>query len=447
MPSSTKKSKGNSTTRENADPLQMESLSSSEEDQQDDEMHSDGNNNDKKPSSKKSKKKSKSVTMDEPNSDTPKLGDVEVGTSDSNSNNHSEGETRELVVEHNGHGDTVQPRWRTKKTLLSAALTVIVIVVIVVVVAVVTGNNASSSSSSATSGATESEPYVWTPGTFGPEYYEVVDKLSPLFPLNQKNIPTSKLQEDALLWLTYEDPSPDTPSLSPQLLLERFVMAVLYNATDGSAWLDKDMWLTETSICEWGTSPSEATAEYHVKMMCDNTTGFLEELVVSTKASSTMHGVLPTELGLMTNLKTLSISNSPELTGTIPTQLGNLKQLNQLVLQANGLSGSIPRHITSYNRLTLFNVAMNQKLSGTIPSRLENLLNLEVLWLNDNAFEGTIPSELSTLIGLYELWLHNNDLVGTLPESIYQDLTMAYSIRVDGNSIEDCPTDIPAVIC
>jgi hypothetical protein len=118
-------------------------------------------------------------------------------------------------------------------------------------------NNTASSSTSPESSGDES----WTPGTFGPEYDAVREKISPFFPLNQKNIPTSKLQEDALLWLTYEDTYPEKDNLTPELLLERFVMALMYNATDGGTWLQPDQWLAPTSVCEWGTTTTTNQVE------------------------------------------------------------------------------------------------------------------------------------------------------------------------------------------
>ena len=48
---------------------------------------------------------------------------------------------------------------------------------------------------------------------------------------------------------------------------------------------------------------------------------------------------------------------------------------------------------------------------------------------------------------LYELWLQNNALIGTLPTPIYEDLLFAYSIRVEGNSIDNCPVDADNVKC
>jgi Leucine-rich repeat (LRR) protein len=86
-------------------------------------------------------------------------------------------------------------------------------------------------------------------------------------------------------------------------------------------------------------------------MICDESTGYLQQFVTSTKVGS-MVGSLPSELGLMTNLQVLSISNSDKLMGTIPKELENIKGLIRLILESNSLDGTIPKEITTFNRRT-----------------------------------------------------------------------------------------------
>jgi hypothetical protein len=146
----------------------------------------------------------------------------------------------------------LRPWWRRKKTMIYGSIVTIVVVAIVLIAVLVPGagnNNTSTASSNAPVGSEEQ----WRPGTFGPEYDELLEKIKPLLPINERSIPVSKLQEDALLWLTYEDTLPDKDTLPAEQLLERFVLALLYNATIGSTWLKPDQWLTPTSICEWGS--------------------------------------------------------------------------------------------------------------------------------------------------------------------------------------------------
>jgi Leucine-rich repeat (LRR) protein len=84
-------------------------------------------------------------------------------------------------------------------------------------------------------------------------------------------------------------------------------------------------------------------------MICDESTGQLQTFIVSTKISS-MQGAIPTELGLLTQLQEIAISNSDYLTGSIPRDLKNIKGLIRLILESNALSGRIPSEITTFNR-------------------------------------------------------------------------------------------------
>jgi Leucine-rich repeat (LRR) protein len=278
------------------------------------------------------------------------------------------------------------PFYKTRQGQIILAVSLVVIVVIVVVAVVVPKNKANEEDSSPSSiNNSSNETQVWSPGDFGPKYDQLVGMLSPLFPLNQKNIPYSKLQEDALRWLTFDDTYPPSANLTmpANQLLERFVMAVFYNATDGMQWVETKDFLQGTSICQWGeqnTTDSSIGGKNVVQLLCNNQE-LLETFVVDTQMTS-MSGSLPTELGLLTNLKVLRLSNSDKLVGPIPTELGKLKKLKELKLQGNTLTGTIPLEITGLTFITLFDLSFNKNLTGPIPAGLKDLLNVETLWLS-----------------------------------------------------------------
>ena len=65
--------------------------------------------------------------------------------------------------------------------------------------------------------------------------------------------PANDLQKEALLWLVNDDPANlSVVDTEPQVLLERFVMILLYLSTEGSSWTYSDNWLSDLPICEWG---------------------------------------------------------------------------------------------------------------------------------------------------------------------------------------------------
>jgi len=83
-------------------------------------------------------------------------------------------------------------------------------------------------------------------------------------------------------------------------------------------------------------------------------------------------GPIPTEIGMMTGLASMSITNS-SLVGTIPTELGSLSALRRAWFYSN-------------------------QLTGPIPSELNNLKVLEVLELHSNQLTGDMPSGVCSTI-------------------------------------------------
>ena len=106
-----------------------------------------------------------------------------------------------------------------------------------------------------------------------------------------------------------------------------------------------------------------------------------------------LDGELPTEIGLLTNLKILDIRSNRMLGSTLPTELGKLTLLNELAFKSCNLSGSLPTEIG-------------------------NLSNLESLYLDDNSITGTVPSEYGKLTNLFRMELQETMIHGTMPQEV-----------------------------
>ena len=70
-----------------------------------------------------------------------------------------------------------------------------------------------------------------------------------------------------------------------------------------------------------------------------------------------------------------------QLTGGIPPELGNLTELESLQLSDNQLSGSVPPEIGNNTKLFLWDMRNNTNLSGPLPDEVTNLTSLEHLKL------------------------------------------------------------------
>ena len=127
-------------------------------------------------------------------------------------------------------------------------------------------------------------------------------------------------------------------------------------------------------------------------------------------------GSIPSSLGSLTNLETLSLAFN-QLTGSIPSSLGRLTNLEYLYLRSNELTGSIPSWLSSLTNLEFLSLSSNG-LTGSIPSSLGSLTNLETLSLAFNRLTGSIPSSLGSLTNLEYLYLNNNRLTGSIPAAL-----------------------------
>ncbi|XP_019229115.1 PREDICTED: putative receptor-like protein kinase At3g47110 [Nicotiana attenuata] len=88
----------------------------------------------------------------------------------------------------------------------------------------------------------------------------------------------------------------------------------------------------------------------------------------------------------------------------------------------NSLSGPLPVEIGNLTNLAALDIS-NNKLSGEIPHTLDSCSSLEVLFMQGNLFEGTIPP-LNNLKNILYLDLSRNNLSGNIPNSIAQHFSL-----------------------
>ena len=138
-----------------------------------------------------------------------------------------------------------------------------------------------------------------------------------------------------------------------------------------------------------------------------------------------LSGSLPTQLGLLTKLKLLSLGTN-RLSGTLITQLGLLTSLSSihdgLGLGTNFISGTIATQLGSLAQLPVLTLETNA-LSGTIPTWLGAMTKLRSLNIQQNLISGSLPTSLGMLVDLGTLEAYSNRLTGAIPSqlgNIYQ---------------------------
>ncbi len=197
---------------------------------------------------------------------------------------------------------------------------------------------------------------------------------------------------------------------------DRPTLLALHHAMGGANWKDNTNWLSDAPIGGW----------YGVTT---NGRGRVIELILP---GNQLSGRTPSELGSLTDLEVLNLSNN-ELTGEIPPELGSLTNLRSLSLYHTELSGEIPPGLASLTNLEGLYLNHTQ-LSGEIPSWLGGLTNLTTLQLLDTGLTGKIPPELGSLTNLISLDLRSNDLSGEIPPELCS-LTNLQRLSLNSNEL------------
>ncbi|KAL5802053.1 hypothetical protein ACOSQ4_030358 [Xanthoceras sorbifolium] len=137
----------------------------------------------------------------------------------------------------------------------------------------------------------------------------------------------------------------------------------------------------------------------------------LEKIVLPNNYLS---GSVPSELGNCKNLRTVDLSFN-NFSGPIPAAIWDLPNLSDLVIWANNLTGEIPEGIcvNGGNLETL--ILNNNKLTGKIPKSIASCTNLIWVSLSSNKLTGEIPADIGELVSLAVLQLGNNSLTGQIP--------------------------------
>ena len=228
---------------------------------------------------------------------------------------------------------------------------------------------------------------------------------------------------------------------------ERDALVAIFNATNGSEWIESENWVTDEFVGVWfgittdadgrvvklelgsnglqGTIPPEIAALSRLEVLDLGTNGLsgvipveigeLGNLTTLILSDNQLIGEITLELGRLGELRTLSLGSN-ELSGRIPMGLGELRNLERLDLSRNSLSGSLPLELFGYEWLSDLDVSRNQ-LSGEVPAEIGALTSLGQLDISFNTFSGRLPVELADL-ALDVLEVSGNEFTGCVSVAI-----------------------------
>ncbi|KAK3429021.1 hypothetical protein EUGRSUZ_E00437, partial [Eucalyptus grandis] len=168
----------------------------------------------------------------------------------------------------------------------------------------------------------------------------------------------------------------------------------------------------------------------HIPSTMGNITG-LWHLVLD---NNSLEGSIPLSLGDCKSLQFLYLFHN-KFTGTIPSHMIRPSSLIILLdVSHNSLSGALPADVGNLKNLISLNVSYNQ-ISGEIPTTLGNCLGLEELYMQSNHFRGPIP-QFKGLKGIRFLDLSNNNLSGQIPEFLVNLLSSLQFLNLSFNNLE-----------
>jgi len=157
----------------------------------------------------------------------------------------------------------------------------------------------------------------------------------------------------------------------------------------------------------------------------------IPSVTVLDVSDNNFEGTFPSNLGLLTGLSQLDVSNSYKSSNqNIPSEFGLLTALRRLALSSNRLSGAFPNEFQMLLNLRVLDVSKNN-IESFPPT---TLTNLEVLDLSSGRLDSTVPEYISFFTALRILNVSKSGLVGTVPAD-FGFLTNLESVNLSQNEL------------
>ena len=264
------------------------------------------------------------------------------------------------------------------------------------------------------------------------------------FATNEELQDESSPQWDAVSWLVQLDGDGREPlpvnggEEETAFFLQRYVLVLLYYATDGPFWYhSRNLLRQDWNTCGWNSRVNSNDGNLIDFGAFCNDEGIVNKIFISY---TNLRGAIPRELGYLSKLEYLALSNNV-LEGELPSELQLLTNLDYLALQGNELTGSIPFWIDQLTLLQVLGLSGNF-IEGSIPSAIGKLTRLETLGLDENVLEGDLQN-LQDLKEMKHLYLSDNSLTGPLASTHLLSMRQLEELDLSGNDFEgSVPTDV-----
>lgn len=160
-------------------------------------------------------------------------------------------------------------------------------------------------------------------------------------------------QFKAFMWMTRMDPSPVDMKTTPHpVIIQKYIMALIYVSTNGKEWDDQYSFLTSASVCDWeGLTCNDEGEILSIVLEKNNLDGTLVSEIGALGPSlrelqlgmNMLHGELPSELGLLSRLTMLDVFGNNGITGTVPSDLSIqfLPNIEKIQLVGTSVSGNL----------------------------------------------------------------------------------------------------------
>lgn len=245
----------------------------------------------------------------------------------------------------------------------------------------------------------------------------------------------SSPQWDAVSWLTQLDGTGSEPlpedGAETVYFVQRYVLVVLFYATDGSNWVHSRNLLTaDRNTCGWNSRVIvDGDRIFQLGATCVGNSKVTKLQIPWTK----LKGDLPREIGYLTNLDFLALHHNL-LMGRLPDEYQLLTDMDYLALHSNQLIGTLPSWLDQLTLLRVIGLGSNL-LEGTIPPAFDEFTELVTLGLDNNDFEGDLAN-LQNLKKMTRLYLNGNSFVARLDTVHLLAMRELEELDLSENSLE-----------